>query len=225
MRVKIHLERINEPQLGVTLVDCPEMLLNFFPQARPQPAPPFSVLMVDDEIPPDGELFVDATKLRPVVLGQPGFALLIARSAAPALVAANADEPDEAAAPKPAAGDLEFLADAEARLKSPEMRENLRSLIEHIRAMAPRGTLRSSRIGLSGGRRYVHVPDNFVGFTIRNQAVLVHARRSGAARLSKLKIKADRQPYIRFRLKSPEDVVEAMPLIEASWRRGALGGG
>jgi len=65
------------------------------------------------------------------------------------------------------------------------------------------------------------VPDNFVSFTIQSQAIVVHARRSGAARQSSFKISPERRHYIRFRLRTSQDLEAALPLIEASWRRGA----
>ncbi|THD74490.1 MAG: hypothetical protein E7812_19460 [Phenylobacterium sp.] len=225
--MRIHLERLRQPQLGVTLVDCPEVLLNLFQQERPYPPPPFSVLMVDGDIPIEGDLVLDASRLTAVTIGLPGFALLVGRSAKP--LAANIDTPfdfevelaSEAEPPLPALGDLEFLAEADAKLKDEALRRDLRALVEQVRAMAPKGTLRGAKTGLGFTRRYVNVPDNFVGFTIRNQAVVVRARRSGVARMSKFKIAHEQRPFIRFQLRSPEDVVAALPLIEASWRRGA----
>ncbi|HEX3699109.1 MAG TPA: hypothetical protein VHV27_00390 [Phenylobacterium sp.] len=225
--MRIHLERLRQPQLGVTLVDCPEVLLNLFQRERANPPPPFSVLMVDGDIPLEGDIVLDASRLTAVTVGLPGFALLVGRSATP--LAANADErfhlgEDEAQLempPLPAAGDLEFLAEADAKLKNEAMRRDLRALVEQVRTLAPRGSLHGRNVGLGFTRRYVNVPDNFVGFTIRNQAVVVRARRSGAARMSKFKIAHEQRRFIRFQLRSAEDVADALPLIEASWRRGA----
>jgi hypothetical protein len=216
----------------MTLVDCPEVLLNLFPGERTYPAPPFSVLMIDGDIPLDGDVVLDASRLKVVTVGEPGFALLVGRNSAP-LSAANLDEPSllhvtphvrtelKLAAPTiAAAGDLEFLAEADAKLKNERLRSDLRCLVEQVRAMSPRGTLRSYTAGLTHNRSYVNAPDNFVGFAIRRQAVVVRARRTAAARQSKFKISQERRPFIRFQLRSSEDVEAALPLIQASWRRG-----
>ncbi|MDB5493407.1 MAG: hypothetical protein JWP86_744 [Phenylobacterium sp.] len=213
----------------MTLVDCPAVLLNLFAGARQGPPAPFSVLMIDEEIQPDGDLMLDATKLRLVTLGVPGLALLVGRSAK-VWRPANADDlvqaeatPAVAAAPDPtpAAGDLAFLAEARAKLKHGDLRRDLGGLVERVRALQPRGTLRAISGGLGHRRRYVNAPDNFVGFTIQSQAILVHARRTGAARQSGFKLSEERRPYIRFRLRNAADLDAALPLIEASWRRGA----
>lgn len=233
VRVKVQLQRLNQPGVGVTLVDCPAVLLNLFPDARQGPPAPFSVLMIDEEIPPDGDLMLDATKLRLVTLGVPGLALLVGRSAK-AWTPANADDrvrvevtpvpvpaPGPAPDPTPGAGDLAFLAEARAKLKHEDLRRDLGGLIERVRALQPRGSLRAIHGRLGQSRRYVNAPDNFVGFTIQSRAIVVHARRSGAARQSKFKLSEDRRPYIRFRLRNAADLEAALPLIEASWRRGA----
>jgi hypothetical protein len=235
VRVKVQLQRLDQPGVGVTLVDCPEVLLNLFPEGRHDPRAPFSVLMIDDEIPSDGDLMLDATKLRLVTLGVPGLALLVGR-AAKAWTPANADDrvpveatPTPASVPMqppaadrpPAAGDLAFLAEARAKLKPGDLRRDLGALIDRVRALQPRGTLRVAQGGFGQPRRYVNVPDNFVSFTIQSQSILVHARRSGAARQSKFKLSRERRPYIRFQLRNTEDLAAALPLIEASWRRGA----
>ncbi|MDB5474714.1 MAG: hypothetical protein JWP49_225 [Phenylobacterium sp.] len=230
--MKVQLQRLDQPGVGVTLVDCPEVLLNLFPDVRQNPRAPFSVLMIDDEIPPDGDLMLDATKLRLVTLGVPGLALLVGRTAK-IWTPANADDdhmaveatpapaPAPAANPTPGAGDLAFLAEARAKLKHADLRRDVGDLIECVRALQPRGTLRVASGGFGQPRRYVNAPDNFVGFTIQSQSILVHARRSGAARQSKFKLSRERRPYIRFQLRNTEDLAAALPLIEASWRRGA----
>jgi hypothetical protein len=227
------LERLDQSGVGMALVDCPEILLNLFPEAPRSPSTPFSVLMIDDEIPPDGDLVLDAAKLRLVTAGTPGLALLVGRSAR-AWMPANADDParvettdseptalpDVAAVRGPAAGDLEFLAAARAKLKHGDLRRDVGSLVERVRALQPRGSLRAFGGGLGQQRRYVNAPDNFVSFIIQPRAIVVHARRTGTARMSQFKLSEAHRPFIRFRLRNAADIEAAVPLIEASWGRG-----
>ncbi|WP_327457500.1 hypothetical protein [Phenylobacterium sp.] len=231
--MNVQLQRLAQPAVDVTLVDCPEILLKLFQDPGQGPLAPFSVLMIDEEIPTDGDLMLDATKLRLVTMGAPGLALLVGRRAK-AWAPANADDPIRvevtpapavapAAVPSPApgAGDLAFLAEARAKLKHADLCRALGGLLERVRALQPRGALRALDGGLGHRRRYVNAPDNFVSFTIQSRAIVVHARRSGAARMSKFKLADERRPYMRFRLCNAADLEAAFPLIEASWRRGA----
>jgi hypothetical protein len=234
--LKVQLERLPQPDVGIAVVDCPQALLNLFPGAQAEPSAPFSVLMVDGEVPPDGEVMLDPGRLTMVVAGRPGYALLVSRTqaapqwAAPeaasaaSIAASLALEPQALKLPStatPAAGDHEFLAEAEAKVADSDLREGLGFLVGRIRDLQPSGFLcpRDQRFG--AGRRYVNFPDRFVGFTLHapNRPVTVHVRRTRVARQSGFRLASERGPYVRFRLHDADDAMAALPLIEASWSR------
>jgi len=234
--VKVQLERLPQPEVGIAVVDCPQALLNLFPGARAEPSAPFSVLMVDGAFPPDGEVMLDPSRLTVVMAGRPGYALLVSRNQAmpewvqtaavsPSSISASLALQPNALKPRstatPVAGDHEFLAEAAAKVADTDLREGLGFLVGRIRDLQPSGFLcpRDQRFG--AGRRFVNFPDKFVGFTLHgpNRPVTVHVRRTRVARQSGFRLASERAPYVRFRLRDADDAAAALPLIEASWSR------
>lgn len=106
-------------------------------------------------------------------------------------------------------GDRLFL-DAARLLLTPELAQTGEELLREIRSQQP-GELKEGQ-----ARKWVNEPDNFVAITIqpRDQSYAIHVRGDpkdfGS---SSLDIRQDRTSYCRFKIKTRDQVVEAIYVI------------
>jgi hypothetical protein len=115
----------------------------------------------------------------------------------------------------PGPGDNEFLALAETELQG-EAQEVAIDLIRAVRSKWAGDLKRGQRNNFS------NTPDNFFYVIIqpRVQALSITVRGSPERfRPSTLELKVDRPGYTRFQIKTPDELPEAMRLIEQSKRR------
>jgi hypothetical protein len=113
-------------------------------------------------------------------------------------------------------GDREFFGLAEAELQG-EAQKAAIDLIREVRRNWPGDLIRGQRNNFS------NTPDNFWYVIVQPRAQALSITVRGTPKhlhSSVLELKMDRPGYTRFTVKTPEDVPEAIRLIEQSKRKG-----